>query len=69
MTEAVIVVIDHPGPLFELRACCGTCGATIARRTYNVHATRIEDVDLDAILDASAMATHRCVESLQRNGH
>lgn len=58
--DPVLVVIDRPGPIFELRACCAYCGVTISTRTYDVRTTRAEDVDLEAVLDAEAMLRHSC---------
>jgi hypothetical protein len=71
MTEPVLIVIDHPGPTFELRACCTGCGATISTRTYDTRTTRAEDVDLEAVLDGEAMRAHRCdpARQIHRNGN
>jgi len=66
MKEPVLVVIDRPGPFYELRACCAYCGATIVMRTFDTRTTRPEDVDLEAILDAEAMLAHACTKRPER---
>ena len=61
LKDPVLVVIDRPGPTFELRGCCAYCGATITARSYDVRQTKPEDVDLEAVLDAEAMLAHELV--------